>query len=395
MFSRSFHSARPWLIPVLIVGMLIGAPLLWLSASLSQADAAAAAPATRSPTPAVVPTRSVGWMNQTASRAPSGLQRTVTIFGGGGGEGAPDPCQNVLLPKGSKVWAIYPPTNWVLLGRSDASINTRSIVAAACGSPSEAKTTVTLRAPDGREMRPEQRELTPAYRSPYVWWVLPEAALPGDYVLSIRNSQGTLSAEINVMQQSPRLVLKSEPDASLYEVAPGQKLLANYLGFQPGQTVEAGLYRSRPCSASECLPLMDLIDTWQFMTDAQGNYHEEVEVPDGAPTGGYYWAACVPGECGFSFMPDSEARLNWVWQSFSVVAPPESAQPTGEPVVSPVAPNVGAQVIVDPVTAWNGLNMRSGRGYKFPKVMGLPPESVVTILEEPVVMDDIPWYRGA
>jgi hypothetical protein len=387
---------------VMLGTLTLGVLLLWTSVgpvTAEERSAHAAIPAlagtvtpTLTPTPAAAATRSVGWMNQTSSRAPSGLQRTVQIFGGGGGEGAPDACQGVLLPKGSKVWAVYPAAAWVLLGRSDASINTRSVVAAACGSPSETGTVVTLRGPDGKVLRPEEQDLAPTHREPYVWWVLPEDAQPGTYILSIRNRQGTLTDEIQVSQQMPRLILHAERETDLYEVAPGQKLRAVYLDYQPGQTVEAGLYHSQPCSDTSCFPEMDLIDVWQFVTDAQGSYREEVTVPEGAPSGSYYWAACVPGRCGFAFMPDSEVQLNWVWQSFSVASPSESGEPTAEPAESSTSPYIGAQAVVDPVTAWDGLNVRTRPGPSFEQMGVVRPNGVVVTLDGPVMANASSWY---
>jgi hypothetical protein len=377
---------------MLMVGVLTGLLLLWLSASLPQAGAAAAGTATPSPPPTVVATRSVGWMNQTSSQAPSGLQRTVQIFGGGGGEGAPDACQGVLLPKGSKVWAVYPAAAWVLLGRSDASIYTRSVVAAACGSRSEAGTTVTLRAPDGTEVRPEQRDLSPAGGDPYVWWLLPEDAPTGDYLLTIRNRQGSLAREIQVDYRSPRLLLAPEPGASLDEIKAGQKIRASYFGFQPGQTVEAGLYHYLPCTDSECSMQMDLIDTWQFVTDLRGEYREEVIVPQGAPMGSYIWAACVPGECSVSFMPDNEVRPNWVWRTFFVEASPGPGEPTATPEEPSVSPYIGAQAIVDPVTAWDGLNVRTGPGPSFEQMGVIGPDGVVVTMDGPVMAGASSWY---
>ncbi|NOZ29860.1 MAG: SH3 domain-containing protein [Chloroflexi bacterium] len=53
---------------------------------------------------------------------------------------------------------------------------------------------------------------------------------------------------------------------------------------------------------------------------------------------------------------------------------------------------IGSLARVDPVSAWDGLNMRTGPGVHNPKFYTIPPNGVVTILDGPVDVSGSPWY---
>ena len=289
---------------------------LWISTpgAAIQAQPAVGPP----PTPTAGPPRQAGWFNSASPTAPQGLH-TTAAFPGIGGDGPPPPDVDVRVIVSPDGGAWTTNSVYILAGQPNPELWDDTIWVRAYPEEDPPPARYTLTGPDGRA-----RSLTEEFG---VWsYPIGLADPEGIYTLTIRTRSRTFASETFVRHYTgPRIVLNgNSQQGETLDLSAGAAIEVAYLGFAPQERVEVGLYR-RPGGNVEVI----LIDTWQFIADANGNYTEILSVPANAPLDQYFLHACALDACGPAYMLGHFEYIGAVLRSFRLTE--ASAAAVAEP----------------------------------------------------------------
>ena len=353
MRTRSGVSKIIWL-AILALAAGLAACVILPSPAVGQPVAQSLTP---TPTPTPILVRKVSWLNSVAARAPQGLQRTVTLPGGGGVGG--DDCDRILLAPGAEAWFIN--TSAILL---DAPHQTPYLFAMHCGANPDPNARFFLTDPSGNTW-----ELPFTGDRTKVEYEFPPTSPEGTYSLLIYTSSNPFEAKIHVQRVYwPRLtlwdVLSPMPRT---DFAPGQSMYVDYYGFEPGARLEVGFYRTAPGGMA-----LTLVDLWQVAITQNGRFVETLPIPANAPAGEYALIVCDLSACTTHLdRMSSQLTTNVFWEEFTVTYPAS---------VSSAAAGSGAPM-------WS---MLSADAQALRMLFAGEP---VRVLEGPVKQQNRLWYR--
>lgn len=301
-----------WRLTLLIA---LGAFAAWLWSFSSGLAVQAQLAADPPPIPTAGPPRQAGWFNSASPTAPQGLHTTAAFPGiGGGGPPPPDAEIRVLTSSGG-AWTAN--SGYILAGKPNPDMWDDTIWVHAYPEEGPPPAQYTLSGADGRA-----RDLIEEVG---VWSYPIDPNDPeGIYTLTIRTRAQTLTFETFVRRyDGPRIILNgNDHQGETLALSAGTAIEVTYLGFAPRERVEVGLYR-RPGGNEAVI----LIDTWQFTTDANGNYNEILNVPARAPLDQYFLHACALEACGPAYILGHFEYAGAILRSFHLTEAPFAVEP--------------------------------------------------------------------
>jgi uncharacterized protein YraI len=146
-----------------------------------------------------------------------------------------------------------------------------------------------------------------------------------------------------------------------------------------------------------------LVAAWQLSADPRGRADQILEFSQDMSAGRYMLTACSVANCGLEFShpepigpPHGIVLPPIAWQAFSLSeatgqSPTEAPQTGGGGADAPQSSFPTARV--DPVSAWDGLRLRSGPGTNYQSLYTMPANTTVKVLDGPEHISGILWYR--
>jgi len=162
----------------------------------------------------------------------------------------------------------------------------------------------------------------------------------------------------------------------------GDPLLFDYSGFDPDESIDLGLYLLVPPHRGDIASVgAGRVAASRVQVDESGALRAVLDVPACAPEGDYLAIACRDADCRRAADPSVPTRAAWV--RFHRASPVSPDQPP------PPRPTL---VQVDPINAFDGLNVRAAPGASSQLLHHLDPSSVVEVTADPSLVQGSPWY---
>lgn len=356
---------RYWLLPISGLLALISLTFGWSSKSI-QAQA--------TPTVTPTPARRPAWSSGGASQLPGQLQQTAQVALGGG-DAPVRVCNGIMVSNATPIYDLFPDFGSIAIGHPH--IGAELTVGACHGVGPEP---VYLIDSSGRRIEPSSGFYNglcgPTGNGCYLYEFVLEPDIPeGEYQLHIESPMGTFETPLQVRLPWFPFLLITNVDTgastATSAVAPGQTLVLNFRGFAPDTQAEAVLYQG----SWEDLE-WNAIDAWQFQTDSDGEYKEELRIPLDADPAPYLVVGCEIHNC----KPVLDS-LNAPIVEYRDVSPPPLAWEIFD--VSDIRVETA---VVDPIIAWNGLILKDDPNGV--RIGGLAANRNLTVLGAPVIVND-------